>query len=214
VTQTATTPQQTPPRKRSLFDIGSDFEALEALLGELDGDISDPQAQVVIEAWFAEVEHDLSRKADGYIWLIRKWESEQAVAKEESERMRQTAKCRENRITSLKLRMFQWMDAHQRAKIETECGRTIAVQGNGGKQGMNVNGETMDAVINCAIAGDIQVDTVAALNRVKLETINAMKPYLKARVYLDVDAIRATLETGGTLPFAELLPRGKGIRIR
>jgi len=206
----------TETKKQSLFDIGADFEALESLLQELDGDISDPAAAAAVDAWFSEFEKSLADKADSYIWLIKKWESERAVAKEESERMRKQAQVRDNRIDSLKKRMLDFMEFTRRTLIETSKGRKIAIQNNGGNQPIDWAPGVVDWVCSCATAGEVAIDPVKVIARdgVTVDTANAMRPFLRAVVSLDADKVRAHLASGGTLPFAALLPRGRSLRIR
>lgn len=132
--------EQPPQQKRSLFKIGEDFEALEKILAECDGDISDPVALAAVEAWIGELATDRAVKCDAYVAIISKWEMEASLARAESEQFaaaaakaRERAVVRDNRVDRLKTRLKEHMLATKTASIETASGRTIAVQKNGGK---------------------------------------------------------------------------------
>jgi hypothetical protein len=185
-------PAQQPPvlpkPTKTLFSIGEDLIALERIIEDADGDISDPKAAEAVESWFKELARDQGTKVDGYVNLIRKWEGQSAAAKAEAEQYRKRAQVRENRVESLKIRLKQHMEATGQQRIETPTGRTVAIQKNGGKTPMN-------------IAADVDPKKVDPKYQVVTTVINA-------------EAVYTALKAGESLPFAQLLPVGTHLRIR
>jgi hypothetical protein len=196
---------ETTTKKRSLFDIGDDLIAIENLIEERDGDISDPDVCDAITAWMAEMEGDLAAKTDGYVNLIRKWESEASAAKAEAEQYQKAAEVRANRVRSLKDRLKGWMQMMNRAKIETATGRTIAVQNNGGVEPVAVD-DTKTEFLDRAMTG-MQLNAADFI-------LPELAPFIRVKVELDIKAVRDHLKAGNSLPFATLQPRGQQLRIR
>lgn len=171
----------------TLFEIGTDLEALAALLDESasehDGEISS-ECDAQLTAWFAELTTDLNAKADNYAALIRERLCRAAARKEEAERMAKLASADENLARQLKERLKWFMERQGMKKIETERYR-ISVRGNGGIQKMKV-------LVQIA---DLPTD------------------YQKQVTVEDTERIRKDLEAGKSLAFAELLPRGSNLQI-
>jgi hypothetical protein len=185
VTMTMTTEA---PKKRSLFTIGEDLLAIEQIIEQAEGDISDPAVEATITSWLQELATDQANKADGYVNLIKKWEGEKAAAKAEAEQYTKAANVRAARIERLKLLLKQHMEATHQQKIETATGRTIAIQKNGGL---------------CPL----QVD--AALNPAAIDA-----KFQKVTIELNSDAVRTALDAGEKLAFARLGLRGTSLRIK
>ena len=175
------------PKKRSIFDIGNDLQAIERLIEERDGDISDPEVAETISLWLAEFDAERAEKADRYVNLIRKWETEAAAAKAEAEQYQKAAQVRANRVRSLKQMLQMHMEASNLSKIETATGRVIAIQNNGGVVPMEVT----------------ETDPTALPDQ-----------YVRMVRVIDNSAIRADLEAGVELPWARLGVRGRSLRIR
>ena len=109
--------------KESLFSIGDSFYALESLIIENDGEITE-----TVDQWLAEYEAKESDKVDAYCFLVGKYEE---IASE-ARRLAQRATTYKNKADSLKDRLKTYMELHDRQKIET--GRfTVSVTRNGGK---------------------------------------------------------------------------------
>ncbi len=173
---------------QTLFNIGDDLIALEKLIDECDGDISDPQVEEAVTAWFAEIGGSQSAKVDGYINLIKRWDMQAAAAKSELEQYRKIAQVRENRIMRLKQRLKEHMEHTHQQKIETVSGRTVAIQNNGG-------------LIPMEIDPDVNPQAIP-------------EKFRRIVVELNTTAVRAALSAGETLPFARLGQRGTQLRIR
>lgn len=201
--------------RRSLFDIGSDFEALEAILQECEGDISDPKATAAVDEWFEEIQTNEQQKVGAYLWILRKWQAEADMAKAQAERMESFAKVRAGRIAVLKSRMFEYMQRRGVTELLSPMGEKVRIQPNGGKQAMRVREPFVDdieAIISNATASPISIGA-DALNLYSPEFLESLRPYLVAVVKLDETKVRSDLESGVPVRFAELLPRGKSLRI-
>lgn len=172
----------------TLFEIGEDLEAIESLLYELDGDISDPEAAEAIEVWFAEFQQNQGKKIDGYLNLIRKWEAEAAAAKAEIDQYRKRAQVRENRVDAFKARLKLYMETTNQKKIETPTGRAVSIQANGGKVPLWVD------------------------ENVRPESLEPR--FQKITVAVNNDAIRTAIDAGEALSFARLGQRGTQLRVR
>lgn len=116
---------------KTLWEIGDDMEALDALLEELGGDVSDEQVEAAIEAWFRENEANLAAKADGYCALIQRLKAVAAARKEEAERLEKRAKAGENNAKRLADRLKMFMSLHGLKKLDT-ARYTVSVVANGG----------------------------------------------------------------------------------
>ena len=117
-----TTKSVTPTQKESLFNIGESFYALESLLIENEGEITEE-----IDQWLAEYQAKESDKIDGYCYLIQKFEE---IASE-SKRLAERAASYSTKVKNLKDRLKLYMEVQGREKIETPR-FTVSVCGNGG----------------------------------------------------------------------------------
>lgn len=207
---TATTATTTP--KRSLWNIGQDMEALDALLDQVDGDISDPQAQAAVEQWMGELQHDTAAKVGRYIALLEKWDGEAVAARAVSDRYQQARKTRENRIAAMKRRLQQWMEQFGMKRIDTPAGRSVAIQKNGGVAPL-VLADQGAVEESLRIAGEVvQQKLSEILCGVAVPAGDCLK-FLRVSVELDSAALRQAAEAG-MVDFAQVMPRGESLRIR
>jgi hypothetical protein len=167
-----------------LFDITADLAALDDLLAEVGGDISNPDVAETVEAWFAELDTNLVEKVDGYAALITEMRHRAETRKAEAERLANRARIDDNAADWLAGLLRAALDARGLKKLET-ARYTVAVAGNGGKAPL-VLGE------------EIPADW--------LRTVSRTEP--------DKDRIRAALEAGQDLPFARIGDRGRRLAIR
>lgn len=108
--------------KESLFSIGDSFYALESLIEEQDGEITE-----TVDQWLAEYEAKEADKVDAYCFLVGKYED---IASE-ARRLAQRASAYKSKACGLKDRLKAYMELRSRQKIET--GRfTVTVARNGG----------------------------------------------------------------------------------
>jgi hypothetical protein len=169
----------------TLLQITSEFQALDELLEEIGGDVSDPRVDAIVTEWLAELETQMEAKADAYAAYIRELELRAAARREESERLLKAAKTQENTAAWLKDRLKQAMTAARLKKIEGQR-YTVSVAANGGKLPLILD------------------DTAP----VPVQFLRHPPPVP------DTEAIRSALEAGRELEFARLGERGTHLRIR
>ncbi len=176
-----------PTAKRTLFNIGEDWLAFDALLSECEGDISDPQAEAAVVALFEELERDEANKAAGYVAYDKQLEMEEAAAKAEAEQWLKKASVRANRRRALKDRLKSYMQAFGKKKIETADGHTITLQANGGQTPLIID-DVDPAIIP---------DELALVRREPSKL-----------------AVRKALEAGEWFHWARLGERGSNLRVK
>ena len=183
----------TTEKKRTLFDITDDMRALDDLLFECGGDISDAEAEKVVDAWFAELSENFETKVDNYAALIRTMECRATARLAEIDRLDKLFKADQRAAQSLKARLMIALQQRNLKKVETPRFR-VSVAGNGGKQPIDV---------------DPQVD----VDQVYEETPALVRVIPEQRV-IDKDAVRYALEFGSPLTWACLRERGTHLSIR
>ena len=172
-------------KTKSLLGIADDMLAIDELLMECEGDISDSDAAAAIDKWFAEAESNLDEKTDNYIGLIRQKDLMRAARKEEIERLQMMNKQDERSAKFLKGRL-QWVLERLGRKSAGKT-RKATITVNGGKIPMEVD--------------PIELEKVP----LKLQ---------KVMVVLNTDEVRKALEAGEELKFARLGERGTHLRIK
>ncbi len=172
---------------KSLFDLTSDVLELEALLAEVGGDVTDADAEAAIDAYTAQLEEDLHRKLDGYVTLIAEFDARAEARAKEAERVRHLAQLDEKNAERLRAGLKQFFVRTGREKVETARFRVSLVNA-GGKVPLK---------LHCP------PESLPEEFRKEVTTFRA-----------DQDAIRAALEAGTPLVFAELGERGKVLRIK
>ncbi len=100
---------------RRLFDIAADEIALEELMLEADGEITE-----AAEALIADHLANLEGKADSYAALIREWEADAVKFEAEAARVASHATARKNAAQRLKVRLCDALGLMGRDKIEGE----------------------------------------------------------------------------------------------
>ena len=171
---------------RPLFAIDADLAALDELIEERGGEVTDPEAERAWEQWAHELYAERGEKLDRIAeWLARE-KMEAAAAREQAELYLKAAKARENRIEDRKRRVLHGMTERGLTRLESATGRVFRVCKNGGKPSMEID----------------PVDIVTMpVELTKIVTVP------------DTEAIREALEAGATLHFARLLPVGSHLRI-
>lgn len=175
--------------KRTLFNIGEDYAALGELLDEIGGEITSEQAEEAIDEFFAELGDELNIKLDGYAALIREREARAKARDEEAKRIAALAQTDKNTASRLKGRLKSFLEMQGKQKIET-ARAVIAIQNNGGK-------------------APVILDEYFQAHPEELP-----EGLRKVVFTPDLDAIRAQLESGEDLGFAEIGERGTHLRIR
>lgn len=176
-----------PVRRRSLLDISDDIMALDDLLDECGGDVTDVEG--AIDQWFGELGIERDRKLDGYASLIAELTNRAEVRETRAAEMTELARLDKKKVEFLKARLLMFFQAHAIERVDTERFRFTRCK-NGGRQPMW-----------CEEASKLPDEFRRAVVEYKPET----------------DKIRAALAAmpeGESLPFAKLLPRGEHIRIK
>lgn len=167
-----------------LLDITDDMQALDDLLAEVGGDVTDPRVAEIVDAWFDELDHSLSAKVDNYAALITSMRARADIRRAEAERLARRAQVDESAADWLASRLLAALDARGMKKLETDR-YAVSVVGNGGKAPLLVDG-----------------DVPSEWTR----TVTKVEP--------DRERIRLAIEAGQALPFARLGERGKRLSIR
>jgi hypothetical protein len=170
-----------------LFDIGADLQALENLLEESGGDISEAETEGAVSAWFDELHGDLGEKLDRYVGLIRNLESLAEMREAEIERMLKLARTDRNKASALKERLKLFFQMRGLARYDTPHFR-LSLATNGGKVPLLLEVEAGD------LPPQFQVTRTA--------------------IEADKEALRAALESGAVIEGARLGERGQSLRIR
>ena len=170
----------------TLFEISDDLRALDQLLYESGGDITDPEVEQAISEWMESLDEDLTTKVDNYAALITEIEARAEARKKEADRLRDRAKVDANAAKSLKERLQFVFE--QRGLGKLECPRyVVGLRKHGGKLPVEVD--------------DVPAEELAP-------------QYQRVRVDVDKNAIREALEKGEQLSFARLGERGQSLSIR
>lgn len=117
---------------RTLFDISDDLIALEQILDEVGGDISDAEAEQAVDKWLEALGEERDRKLESYAWLIKRLEGDADILKAEMDRLRLRKQTAENKARRLKERLETFMIVTEQDRIQTER-FTFALQKPGGK---------------------------------------------------------------------------------
>lgn len=169
---------------QSLIKITDEMIALETLLEEMGGDVTDESAGEYVSKLFDEINDALNYKVDAYATLIRKCEMTAAARSEEADALKAGARTEENKA--------KWLKANLKAAMERlgikKAGyiRTASICGNGGKPPLIV--------------------TVSAAE--------LPPQYQRVVIVANEDAIRAAIEAGTVLPFARIEDRGTHVRVK
>ena len=124
--------------KMRLYEIEQDMSALDDLLMEVEGDVSDPEVVEFVESLFEENDKNFKQKVENYCGLIREYLNLADSAKAEAKRMEKLAKTRENAAKGLKERLQYHLDHMQIDKVVTDRFR-VSVGNNGGKLPLHVD---------------------------------------------------------------------------
>lgn len=172
---------------QTLLNIMDDFRALDDLLLEINGDISDPRVDEIVTGFLDELGGNLERKVDGYAAFITELLSRAEVREKEAERLANRVRIDRNTASFLKDRLKNALAMRGIDKLETDRYR-VSIAKNGGKQ-------------------PVQIPDPLAIPAEFTRTI-------PARTEPDVDLVRDALVSGAEVPGAILLERGTHLRIR
>lgn len=171
----------------TLLDISADFVALDELLEEIGGDMSDPRVAETIDRWFSDLQDNLKCKSDNYAAFIGELEARAAVRKDEAKRLHDKSAADARKADWLKNRLRMALEQIGVKKVEGDR-YTITVATNGGKTPLAIDDPT---TIPRELCSHVPEEWVP-----------------------DGDAIREALATGREVPGVRLLERGTHLRIR
>lgn len=142
------------------------------------------EAASALDAWFAELGAARDTKIDGYCALIRELETRADGRDMEAHRLAARAATDRAKAMHLQGRLREFFTLHDLRKVETPR-FSLSLVANGGKQALEVFGEVPPAFM-------------------RSRTVES----------IDNDKVRAAIESGASLPFATLKPRGFSLRIK
>ncbi len=171
--------------RRTLLDITADLQALDDLLMDLGGDVTDPQVEAAVNEWMATLGEDLETKVDNYAALIREKELRAEAREKETHRLMQLAVRDHGSAKWLRSRLLQAFGALGIKKLKT-ARFNVSVVANGGPVALQIPDEA----------------AVPEAYRLQPPT----EP--------DREKIREALDCGASLSFASLGERGKHLSIR
>lgn len=173
----------------TLVEISEDLIALDAAIDAAttdDGEITD-EAGKALDAWFAVAMQNRDLKLDNYGALYTELTLRAEAREEEAKRLEFRSKVDANRAKWLKQKLFDFMELHKVAKVETRRYK-FSVCSNGGVMPLDMP----ERVEDLPEAYQKEVTTVTA----------------------DVAQLRRDLEAGAVIEGCKLLPRGKHLRIK
>lgn len=173
--------------RRSLYAIGSDYVELERLLDDCGGDISDPLVEAEFDRLAGDLLNEEATRLDGMIAFMKQLGMEAAACRSEAEEWAKRRDAKDALRDRIRQMILDHLIRTNRNRVQTQDGLTLAVQKNGGKEPVVV---------------DRDAETVAPDRFCKMLRV------------VDKDAVRDALESGESLFFARLLPRGCHLRIR
>lgn len=159
------------------------MKALDDLLLEIGGDLTEAQVNEAIDNWLQENQNNLEQKLEGYGKLIRSKDATQKALAEERDFYGKKATVEKNGVERLKKRLLEFFTDQNITEIQSGNFRFKVTQ----------NGGTASLVI------DEEYD----LKKIP-------KRFFKQ--VLDEDAVRKALESGEELAFAKL-KRGQHVRL-
>ena len=110
-------------RKENLFEITGVLAALEEVIAENDGEITED-----IDQWLDEYQAKLHEKLNAYCYLIHKYQDIATEAK----RLASRGQIYSNKVKRLKERLHLYLQHAGQSKVETDK-FTVKIQSNGGK---------------------------------------------------------------------------------
>ncbi len=175
------------PLRRTLYAIGEDLLALEELLTELGGDVSDAELEAAIDAWFGALGAERDQKLDSYAALIREMEARAAARREEARRLTALAQVDDNAAKRLKARLLWFFQQHRIDEaIDTPRFR----------------------LKKCRAGGKLPLVLDPAAQPEDVE-----ERFRQVTFSFDGDAVRAALDAGEELSFARYGERTEYVRI-
>lgn len=102
---------------KSLINILNDKNAFDALLDELQGDISDEQIETTLQCWAEDITQQMAVKVDNYHSTMAFWDAASTYFRDEAKKFQQAAKTLDNLNDSLKDRLKATMIANNKFEL-------------------------------------------------------------------------------------------------
>lgn len=226
---------------QTLTNIEQDLDALDALLAELGGEISEEDAEAAIDAWFSELGEARDAKLDGYARRIQALEVAAYAKKEEAARLAAGRKRDESNADWMKRRLLDYVQrrgAQVKGKttrqIETTLFRFVETL-NGGKRALTYLVAPLDLpeplrtdVLTIRVTAGHAVAHAAVAAALKAAALDGVEFTLEREAKANDDEVRAALERGEAaraeqdenaephpiFRYARLEPRGVRLAIR
>jgi hypothetical protein len=173
----------------TLYEIGKELEALAARLSEAGGEITDDEAGVALEEWFAQLGEQRDQKIDNYAALIREFEARAEMREAEAKRLLALAATDNNNAQRLKARLQVFFADQGITKLETNRFR-LSMHKNGGKAPLIVPEEW------------------------EREPARAPEAFHRLVIQLNKEEIRGVLEAGDEVQGCRIAERGSHLRIK
>lgn len=122
----------------TLYEITAELQAIDDLLIENGGDVTDPAVDEIITAWMEKAEGDFEAKVDNYCALIREVEARGNARQQEMERIKALATSDFNTVAKLKQRLKVHLEVLGRLKVQTPR-FAVSVCKNGGVQPIEID---------------------------------------------------------------------------
>lgn len=174
-------------KKRSLFNIGRDFEALDELIEEREGDVTDDEIREIIYEWMDENQDALATKVDGYVLFIKELDARADARRSLAREYDALAKMDERKVESLKKCLVNFM---QDRNMDELAGYVHVVK-------PTRNGGALPVVV----PDDLDLSTVPAEFIIQTPSLDKKKVF---------DALVSNVKVG----FAKLGDRGFHLRIK
>lgn len=123
-------------KKRTIYEIQTEFDALFELIEELDENSEDDTK--IIEKFLNELETDLAEKADGYVAAMKDYDARFEVIKQEIKRLQELGRGYGKKSEKLKAILYQAMVRTGNDKMITPLHK-LSICNNGGKQPVDVH---------------------------------------------------------------------------
>lgn len=126
-------------KPRSLLALNSDMHALEEIIGESGGELTDESLRV-IQDWIGDLKAETNNKADAYLGLVREFELRADAVRAEAKRLAERATVSENAAKNLRARLQWFMEQNGIKSIDTGRFR-VSVSANGGAAPLVIDDE-------------------------------------------------------------------------
>lgn len=173
---------------QSLYHISEQLRAIDDYMDEIDGDVSHPDVEAMLDAWMAEVAHDEAARLDDMAAIIAEITHRAESRKLEAHRLSDLASADLRAAAAMRDRIDRYMVANGRKKVQTDRFR-ISLRTNGG---------TVPLIV------DLPAEELPDAYR---------RERTRTTVHADQDAIREALDSGAELDFARYGERGHTLKI-